>query len=68
MQDDGLLEPESKVYNFLSRPTLAIICQKEKDVREHGIMWTIVLTILIQREVVHEPTHSQTKSNPMNIK
>ena len=26
MQDEGLRDPESYVYNFLSRPTLAIIC------------------------------------------
>ena len=25
--DEGFLDPESNVYNFLSSPTLAIICQ-----------------------------------------
>ena len=30
MQDEGLLDPESYVYNFLSRPTLAIICHEKK--------------------------------------
>lgn len=32
MQDDGFLEPVSKVYNFMSKPTLAIHCETHKGI------------------------------------
>lgn len=37
MHDVGFLEPESNVYNFLSKPTLAIIC-KGIRIRRHQLL------------------------------